>query len=169
MSCRCSSITDTDTDTDTDPGLEDGFEASLTNFIGCADVALHAYTPDGSILLSFGYNGLVLQAYKTGAESLTESITLPGDVWVEVSTGVNQHLVPCNDAIHGGIETHRTYTPLSGSATLTVTPTDKTWTEWEMPADATVVLENVEFEDDSGDTVTLPTLTITHYVGWLPG
>jgi hypothetical protein len=55
-------------------------------------------------------------------------------------------------------------------ATLTVTPTSKTWKSWEMPANGEVLLENIAFEySESGGIVQMPSLTITDTVGWFPG
>lgn len=173
---------DTDTgDTDTDSGdaqpepLTDGFAAQLTNDVGCTDVSLYAYAPDGTVVLTFYVDGAATAAHDAGGP-VSFTWDFPSDAAdaprLEVEQGTELDNLLCNDVIEGDPVVLRRWIPVAGTATLSVEPTGER-TDWgEVPSLADLVLTDVAFvPEDAPDTapVLLGELTITSGVGWMPG
>jgi hypothetical protein len=164
-----------DTGADVPEPLTDGFGALLTNDVGCADVSLYAYAPDGTLVLTFRIEGAATAAHDAGgAITTTYALADAGadgpDVYVRQGTYLSDLL--CNDVIeHDPVELRR-WLPVAGSATLTVEPTGER-TDWgEVPARADLVLEALAFvpeDDPTAVPVLLGELTISSGVGWMPG
>ncbi len=149
------------------PTLEDGFGEDLTRRGGCADVMFYAVDEGDTILLSFYTQGVISAAYELGEET-TSTYLLPEetiDLKVEVGQRVSDAV--CDDVIeNGGPMVRETWTPVSGTATLTVRPGDTL-----EASRADLVLEGVVFEPaEGGDPVSLGDLEILDVgVGWFPG
>ena len=143
-----------------------GFEATLTKTSGCSDVLLAASNADDSLAVIFRSSGQVAAAQSAG-KTMVFPLTLPAaGVTVYLYQGKGVSATTCTDYIIDGqtrVDTARS--AHSGTATLTVTPSSG--------ADqATLVLQNLTFQEDSAPTtaVPLPQLQISNvHVGWFPG
>ena len=143
-----------------------GFEQSLTRPSGCADVLLVASNADDSLAVVFQSSGQVAAAQSAGKTTVFP-LTLPAaSVSVHLYQGKGISRAYCSDLRVPGetrIDTDRS--AKSGTATLTITPSSG--------ADqATLMLKNLVFQEDSGTTtaVPLPQLQISSvHVGWLAG
>ena len=95
------------------------------------------------------------------------------DLEIVFSMGQNLNHENCNDAPYPEIEVlvEKTYLPVKGSLSITIEPTGEE-TEWgELPADATIHLQSVDFcvENHHEDCFTIEDLQFSTAVGWLPG
>lgn len=148
--------------------LDDGFESLLVESTGCADLVLAAWEPGETIALHFNVEGLVAEAYAEGG-TIERTFDLPDpDVATSVTQGRYLVEFTCDDLITHQPRVARTYEPVAGTATLTVTPTEEDpGTSFGM-ADATLVLEDVVWESGK-NTVEVPSFTIEAVVGWFAG
>jgi hypothetical protein len=173
---------DTGTDSgDTDTGgslpepLTDGFAALLTYDVGCADVSLYAYAPDGTVVLRFYVDGAATAAHDAGGP-VSFTWDLPSDAAdapnLDVRQGTDLDGPLCNDVIEDDPVELRRWVPVAGTATLSVEPTGER-TDWgEVPSRADLVLTDMAFvPQDAPDSapVSLGSITITSGVGWMPG
>ena len=149
--------------------LADGFETTLTDSGGCGDVLLWAATAEGDIGLGFTTSGLAAEAHAAGSAQ-THTLSLPADGTVSVILGAHVKEGYCVDVPLPEDTITHTYTALSGTATLTLSPTDAPSTS--NPADATLVLTDLSLTldgDPGAQPVTISSFTISATVGMLGG
>lgn len=153
--------------------LADGFAALLTYDVGCGDVWMYAYAPDGTLVLSFRVDGAATAAHDAGGP-VTTTYAWPdaGAPPLEVEQGTFLSGLLCNDVIEEAPVVLRRWLPVSGTASLTVEPTGER-TDWgEVPSRADLVLTGVSFvpeDDPDAAPVALGDLSISSGVGWMPG
>lgn len=151
--------------------LATGFEAELTETRGCADLQLGARTPDDTIALIFMADGYAAAAHELG-ETISVDLELPVDMaTLEVRVGEHLTHLFCNDVMEMEPVIEAVYRPVSGSATLVVTPTGETTPWGEVPAMASLTLSNIVLESDAdGEAVVIEHFELNDiFVGWLPG
>ena len=147
---------------------------------GCADFVFFDRNDEDSLSLEVSGSGLAEATHSAG-EPMSYSYDLsdlPDDIVVEHLTGLNLTHDICNDAIDSNIETEidSVFIPVSGTLTLTVTPTGEA-TDWgEYPAEIEVNIQMADFCMDigNGDTHHENCLNVDSYtadamIGWLPG
>ncbi|GEM_PF-6159228 len=149
----------------------------FVSFGGCGDVFIHGKNADDTVGLAFT-DGLNLNLAEMAHQAGTDTYTSIFDLAVSpdsltITEGTNVTYESCNDALLPNINVSitRTWKPISGTATITITP-DGEPTAWgTYPANAVLVLEDVVLSptDDDSVTVSLENMTITAAVGWLPG
>lgn len=149
----------------------------FVSFGGCGDVYIHGRNLDDTVGIKFtdGLNlNLAEMAHNTGSDTSTTVFDLAvSPETLTITEGTHVTYESCNDALDPSINvtTSRTWKPISGTATITLTP-DGEPTSWGgYPATAVLVLENVVMSptDDNTITISLENLTIATFVGWLPG
>ena len=163
-------------DTGESETLQSGFEADLTRSGGCGDYFLYAHNEQDTLGLLVNGSGLALAAHEAGGAS-TWTFDLAtaeeGSPTVQVRMGENLNHESCNDALDPDIEIRvdHSYTALSGSATLIVTPTGEQTTWGEVPASLELTLEGVVLSNDvdDTDTVEMGDYSESAGIGWLPG
>ena len=162
---------------DADAGPMASSSWDFVSFGGCGDVYIHGRNEDDTVGIEFtdGLNlNLAEMVHNTGSDTSTTVFDLAvSPDTLTVTEGTHVTYESCNDALDPSINvtTSRTWKPISGTATITLTP-DGEPTSWGgYPATAVLVLENVVLSptDDSTVTMSLENLTITTFVGWLPG
>ena len=162
---------------ETDAGLTLAANWDFVSFGGCGDVYIHGRNQDDTVGIEFtdGLNlNLAEMAHNTGSDTSTTVFNLEvSPDTLTITEGTHVTYESCNDALDPSINvtTQRIWKPISGTATITLTP-DGEPTAWgAYPAIAVLVLENVVMSptDDSTVTINLENLTITTFVGWLPG
>jgi len=149
----------------------------FVSFGGCGDVYIHGRNLDDTVGIEFtdGLNlNLAEMAHNTGSDTSTTVFDLAvSPDTLTITEGTHVTYLSCNDAINPGINvtTSRTWKPISGTATITLTLNGEPTSWGGYPAAAVLVLENVVLSptDDSTVTMSLENLTITTFVGWLPG
>ena len=149
----------------------------FVSFGGCGDVFIHGKNANDTVGLAFtdGQNlNLAEMAHQTGMDSYTTTFNLAASPdSLTITEGTNVTYESCNDAFDPNINVNitRTWKPIAGTATLTLTPDGEPTTEGAYPANAVLVLENVVLSptDDDAITISLETMTINVFVGWLPG
>ncbi|MCK9462132.1 MAG: hypothetical protein M0R80_21105 [Proteobacteria bacterium] len=175
------SDTDTDSDADSDTDqvqLSPGFEDNLTSWGGCGDVFLYGWGEhgDGQVELVFEIQGKVLSLYEAGGGGVGLGFALAsssGGATLVVRLGLHLPDDDCTDIAADDTVIWRSYAPVGGIAFLDLVTTADEWSEWNLPALATLELVGVALapvEDDAGDPVTLPYLFVENIsVGWFPG
>jgi len=145
-----------------DPGV-------LTEQRGCSDVTLYATDAANNWLLLFATSDSPAQAAHDQGATQELSYTLPDPaVTVELQRGELLSSGVCNDTPPDA-EPDTVYTATAGSADLTVVPTG-TPEPWEVPADASLLLQDLVLEDPSGSTITIDSYEFVDVsVGWFPG
>jgi hypothetical protein len=159
--------TQTDGTEGTDTG---GFDPSvLTEQRGCSDVTLYATDFVDTWLLLFATSDAPAQTAHDQGTTQELSYTLPDPaVTVELRRGELLSTGVCNDTPPEA-EPDLVYIATAGSADLTVVPTG-TPEPWEVPADASLLLQDLVLEDPSGNTITMDSYEFVDvYVGWFPG
>lgn len=142
------------------------FGQRLTHFGGCADVIFYAVDADDEVMVTFSAQGLVAAAREAGTETTTV-IELPSDdVQLMVEQGSRISDATCDDVIeNSGPRVERTWTAVSGTATVRIRPT-----EYASGARGDLVLEDVVFTSGRADEVALERLEwLDVSVGWYPG
>lgn len=145
--------------------------ANLTDQGGCGDVFLYARAPDNGEGLWVRIGGdLVAGAYAEGQRSLDRSYTLPDDavdLRYELGAGVASRY--CNDVVEP-YEIEEAWRPVGGTVSLTLVLTGDEPQAWDMPAEASLLLEAVELRgESSGEAFEIDEMSIEARVGWLPG
>ena len=138
--------------------------------MGCGDFVIAARNSDDSVALIL--NGPQLaEAAHTAAEATTTTHSLADSdvrLWVDVGSNVTHEV--CNDALHLEVVVDQTYQAVSGDLVITMTPNGKPKPHGGFPADAQVVMENVVLGlEDGSHSVTIESMTLESFVGWLPG
>ena len=150
------------------PVLTDDFAQELTESGGCADVVFYAVDDSNQILLIAQGEGLIAAAEERGEAEFVTSFELPdAALQVQVETGTRIADAMCTDVIiNGGPTVLRTYSAVSGTATVTVRLGDES-----ADARADLSLEAVIVEPvDGGAQVALGSIEITDVgVGWFAG
>jgi len=146
--------------------LESGFKEDLDRTGGCADVILFAVDADDEVMLHFSTveEGRVAEATTAGTP-LEYAFTLPSDeIELEVRQGTQVSDITCDDvAENGGPDVVRTWMADGGEATLTLTPGGDL-------VEADLVLQEVTFLDEDGNTVGVDAFTVhAASVGWYAG
>ena len=149
--------------------------ASLNNVGGCSDYFVYTYNDTDTQTLHISGTGIAQQAHEQSSPlSLSYTINPETDDIQPVlryQTGENLNHASCNDAIIPGMEpvvTHE-WNAISGTVLITVTPTGEA-TDWgEYPSNIEIIMENIEFSNEQGDSFPLPEKTITTSIGWMPG
>lgn len=146
--------------------LTPNLEANLTRMGGCVDVLFFAVDQSDELMLSFRAEGAVSEAQASGEETVTvfELPSPAAELILERGTRVSD--ATCDDVLEGdGPQVHRTWSAVSGTATVHVRP----GTSAE-GARADLFLEDVVLETVDGDEVGLDELEWTDvHVGWYPG
>jgi len=146
--------------------LAPNFEDNLTRMGGCADVLFFAVDQADELMLSFRTEGTVSEAQAAGEETVTvfELPSPAAELILEQGTRLSD--ATCDDVIEGdGPQVHRTWSAVSGTATVHVRP----GTSVE-GARADLLLEDVVLETDDRDEIALERLEWTDvHVGWYPG
>ena len=148
---------------------------NLTTVGGCSDYFVYTHDDIDTQTIHVIGSGLAQQAHEQG-EPLSISYSINPDTddiqpTIRFQTGENLNHASCNDAIIPGMEpvVNHEWTALSGTVLVTVTPNGDA-TDWgEYPADIEIIMENIEFSDEQGDSFILPEKTITTSIGWMPG
>lgn len=170
----CSAGSEEVGDTGASKTFTDGLELDLTKFGGCADMFMYAYSDSDEMGLFISVSGIVQQAFDSGDDTSTFSIDVgSGDdqARVVLQAGERISTEACNDAViyDQRPEVAEELTATAGTLTFQITP-DGEPTDWgELPADAVLLLNEVEFTTVQGDTVTIDDWGFAAYVGWLPG
>ena len=162
---------------ETDAGPTAAANWDFVSFGGCGDVYIHGRNLDDTVGIEFtdGLNlNLAEMAHNTGSDTSTTVFDLAvSPDTLTVTEGTHVTYLSCNDALDPSINvtTSRTWKPISGTATITLTPNGEPTSWGGYPAAAVLVLENVVMSptDDNTVTMSLENLTITTFVGWLPG
>lgn len=148
------------------PALDDGFETSLTERGGCADVVFYAVDAADETLLTVRADGLI-----EAAGDATEPVVTPFDlpdpgITLTVEQGTRISDAICDDVIeNGGPQVVETWTAVGGTAVVTVQPADG---DDEPSADLS--LSEVVFESSTGAEAVLQELVIEDVVvGWFAG
>ena len=154
------------------PMLEAGFEAALTETSGCADIYVYAHDEDATMMLqveAFDL-GIANAACLGGPQSLV--IDLPAEgVSASLLYGERVTGYACTDIIADQPVVLRTWVATAGTITFNVTAAGSAICDSVPYAQADAVLENLVLtpEDGGEGEVTLPSLAIDAFVGWLPG
>ena len=152
----------------------DGLELELTNFGGCGDVFMYAYSDSDEMGLFISAAGIVQQAFDSGDDTSTFSVDVgsgDGQARVVLQAGERITTEACNDLViydqRPAVSEELTAT--AGTITFQITPSGEP-TDWgELPAGGDVLLNEVEFTTIQGDTLTIDNWGFNAYVGWLPG
>lgn len=144
------------------PSLADGFEADLTELVGCGDLQAYAVDAEDEVMVHVQLDGPIAAANGVATETV---IPLPDpSTVVEVELGSALSDAACDDVIENdGPQVAVTWKAVSGTVTVAVRPD---------PNDdrADVILEDVVFESPTGEQVTVEVLEWTDLsVGWLAG
>jgi len=141
----------------------------LTEQRGCSDVTLYATDDADTWLLLFATSDSPAQAAHDEGATQELTYTLPDPaVTVELQRGELLSTGVCNDTPPEA-DPDLVYTATAGSADLTVVPTG-TPEPWEVPADASLLLQDLALESPSGDTIVIDSYEFVDvYVGWFPG
>jgi hypothetical protein len=170
---------DSDSDSDTDwPILEGGFSQDITFSSGCGDVYMYGSGPygEGEVALFFQTaDRWALEMYESGEDSWSEVFVLPtAAIDLTAQLGLDLTAYACNDVMQDEPEVWRTYSAISGVATLNLTATSDEWSEWNVPAHASLYLSDVVFApSDGGPGAPVPLgellMAGDTNVGWFPG
>ena len=161
-------------DTGASNTFTDGLELDLTNFGGCGDIFMYAYSDSDEMGLFISVSGIVEQAFESDDDTSTFSIEVgSGDDQARVILQAGERITTesCNDAViyDQRPEVTEELTATSGTLTFQITPNGDP-TDWgELPAGAALLLNEVDFTTVQGDTVTIDDWGFDAYVGWLPG
>lgn len=161
-----------------DGGTEDGgaTESDLTGVFtvsgGCSDTFIWATSEDQSWALWFRDDSdIVARAWAAG-ETQTDTYNLAKDYslspTVAVQRGSRLADAFCND-VPGEHEVEEEWYMTAGLVTISVTATGDKEPWGEIPAEATLTLQDAVFTTHGGEPVTLSTYETTVAVGWLPG
>jgi hypothetical protein len=137
---------------------------------GCADVFFHTGTADGTEFLYVSADKKKLGLPEKGSKSF-DVATAPGGLIVAVDLWKTApRFSPyCND-ISAGEKREATWKAKKGKVTITLAEPDPKPKEGRGNYRASLKLENVMFEDDSGHQATLKEVSITDVlVGWYAG
>ena len=152
----------------------------LTNPSGCADFVFFDRNDSDTLSIEISGSGLAEAAHNAGEPiSMSYDLSdLPDDITVENLTGTHLTHSLCNDALDPTIETQieEVFIPVSGTLTLTATPTGEA-TDWgELPSELEVTIELSDFCAEIGDEETHHEncFNVNEYsartlIGWLPG
>ena len=152
----------------------------LTNPAGCADFVFFDRNDADTLSIEISGSGLAEAAHNAGEPvSMSYDLSdLPNDITVEHLTGTHLTHSLCNDAIDPTIETQieDIFIPVSGTLTLTATPTGEA-TDWgELPSELEVTIEASDFcaEIGNGETHHENCFNVNEYsasanIGWLQG
>jgi hypothetical protein len=165
-----------DTGESTNP-IDDDFTVELTLYGGCSDIFMYAKNSDDSLGLFISASALVETTFSADAGTHVFNLdvaTAENNLSIVVQSGQNITREACNDALEEDMQpvVHFEGKATSGNAQFSITPAGEA-TDWgEMPANATLILEDVVFPDASGDDQ--KSLKINNWgfdaaVGWLPG
>ena len=148
-------------------GLAPDFESSLTHRSGCGDVVFFAVDDADEVMLTLEASGLVEQAQLTGEVTVVEFQLPDPSLVLKVQVGEKVSDATCDDVIeNGGPVIAQTYLAASGVASIKVSPEGQDGGG----ATASVTLEDVVFEAEGEESVTLESFGIEDIsVGWLPG
>jgi hypothetical protein len=149
-------------------------ETELINFGGCGDVFMYAYSDSDEIGLFISASGIVQQAFDSGNIPYNAIIEIgPGDDQARVVLQSGQRITTeaCNDLViynqRPSVDEEAVAT--GGTLNFKITPSGDS-TDWgELPAGAEIVLSDVEFTTDQGDTIIIDDWGFDAFVGWLPG
>lgn len=142
--------------------LSPDFEQDLTEVGGCGDVFAYAVDAGDEVMLTVHLDGPIAASEN---EPVTLELTLPdpsAEVKVERGSQISDAI--CDDVIeNGGPRVDETWTAVSGTVTADVEVGEHTTL-------TDVTLEDVVFENEAGEEVTVETFEWTEIsVGWLPG
>lgn len=148
------------------PLLDPGFEEHLDRTGGCADVVLFAVDSEDEVMLHLSTveEGRVAETTTAGTPQVYV-FPLPSDeIVLEVRQGTQVSDATCDDVVeNAGPEVFRTWTAVAGKATLTLTPDGEIVT-------ADLVLMDVDFHDEDGNTVEIGSFSVhADAVGWYAG
>lgn len=150
---------------ESDP-LGPDFADELTHFGGCGDVIFFAVDSDDEVMVTFRAEGLVAEAREAGRETSTV-VELPSDeVELIVEQGSRISDATCDDVIENdGPRVQRTWTALSGTATVRIRPLPDPGGDR-----GDLVLEDVVFAWGDEAPITVERLEWEDVsVGWYPG
>lgn len=145
--------------------LPEDLATTLDDRGGCADVVFYAVDVDDSVMLTVRGSGLIAAA-QAGAEQPFVFDLPSEDLTVTLEQGDRVSDAMCDDVIeNGGPTVVRTWTPSSGTATITVR-VDATA---DAEPEADLRLDDVILESN-GDTATVDEMEILGVtVGWFAG
>lgn len=150
---------------DADP-LGPGFEDDFVHRGGCADVVFYAVDAADEVLVTFQAAGLV-DAARVASIPVTTVFDLPAEgVTAIIEQGSKISDAICDDVIeNGGPRIARTWTAISGTATVTIRAGAE-----DFGGRGDLRLDDVVFRSDDGRRVSVDELVWTDVaVGWLPG
>jgi hypothetical protein len=157
-------------DPGTDTGSNNTEAPDLSSLVwegGCGDVLMYAGSEDRALILVAWAHQLSQQSYESG-ETVTLVVDLSVDDGLELVQGHDVFDLYCNDVMDDE-EVHRTWTPVEGTMTFTVTSTGEA-TDWgEYFGNADIVLEDVVLESAGAEDVVIDSMTWSSYIGWMPG
>jgi hypothetical protein len=130
-------------------------------------VYIAATNHPGTLGILFDGAPLAEAAHMLGETQIRESMLPSEDVTLRLVLGTALD-DGCND-VGFGPQITTEWTAVSGTVTLTVTPTGEPQ-PWETPAYATLELSDVTFEGEGLEPVTIESWSVADvYVGWKPG
>lgn len=141
-------------------GLNPGFELELTQQAGCADMAVYASSPDGTLGLVLVINGLNVNDV---TKSAVFELEHDDAARFEVLVGTNVTQDECNDApIPPGPQIDATWTPVDGTMSVEINP--------GLNPTASVTISDAVLTNGFGATVALDNYVFSDVVvGWFPG
>lgn len=162
----------------TEPSNEpvDPQSASFSIIGGCSDYFVYAHNETDTATIQISGSGLAQEAHSNG-EPLSISYTInpyTDDIqpFLVFQQGQNLNHISCNDAIEIGMEpvVQQQWLAMSGSVSITVTPNGESTPWGEYPAQIDISLENITFTNpESGASFVLESLSLSTFIGWMPG
>lgn len=146
--------------------------AELTQSGGCSDYFVYLKNPEDTLTIHISGSGLAMEAHESDrgvAEHIYTVDPSTDDIQPSVVAQSGEHLneFSCNDAIMNEPVVDSSYSAISGTVHVTVVA-DGEMTDWgETPANISIEFNNVCF--DSPEPFCIETLSISEYIGWLPG
>jgi hypothetical protein len=163
-----------DTD-DTGTPIDNTLTEGLTLFGGCSDIFMYAKNAEDTLGLFVSANGLVATAFASDAGDSAFNLAVASaesGLKITVQSGKNITQEACNDALDPELApvVHSELLAVSGNARFTIMPTGEATAWGEMPANATLLLENLVLQNESDtNSVEINDWGFDAAVGWLPG
>ena len=146
--------------------------AELTQSGGCSDYFVYLKNPADTLTLHISGSGLAMEAHQSERGVAEHFYTIDpstDDIQPSIVAQSGEYLneFSCNDAILNDPIVESSYRAISGTVHVTVVAEGE-MTDWgETPANISIEFTNVCF--DSPEPFCIETLSVSEYIGWLPG
>lgn len=160
-----------DTDVpDTDTPVSPVDVSRLTRSGGCGDLNLTMGSTDGELLLKLWHDGgLAMAAYQATSGTASVTLDLASEGSLVLWEGTQVDALACNDAWTGTEEIVTTWSAIAGTAEVSVV-SDQVHEPWDAyPGTGSITLTDVVLHVDGMADVSIPSLSWSAAVGWLPG